>query len=398
MVSTTIQNSQSRYQATAGMGYDGIVRMSHAGFYATGVLLFDGRAVLTVAHLFTGRTGPTAVLFETSSGQLSITASHVLQHPGYDDQGNNDLALVWLSSAAPRTADRYNLYRDTDEIGKVFSFAGYGRMGTGNTGVTSTDTSSQMRLQAANQFDGDAATLKSYLGSAMGWTPRGGTQLIADFDNGQTANDALGLLMARHDLGQGLNEGLIAPGDSGGPALMNGQIAGIASYTSSLQLGHLRPDIDNDPNSSFGEVGVWQRVSYYQDWIDQNVRDHYPNAPSRVKDVKKQVAEGQSGTSYAYFLLQFTGVRSDATLVLSVDYATRDGTALAGSDYLAASGRLNLYPGEDQAVIAVEIVGDYQSEADETFYLDVFNPVGGSFGPDVVTLTAMRTILNDDPW
>ena len=84
------------------------------------------------------------------------------------------------------------------------------------------------------------------------------------------------------------------------------------------------------------------------------------------------------------------------TKSVSVEYATRDGTARAGSNYLAVSRRLNLYPNEANAVIPVEIVGDATPESDETFYLDVFNPIGGSFGPDVVKLTAIRTILNDD--
>jgi len=69
---------------------------------------------------------------------------------------------------------------------------------------------------------------------------------------------------------------------------------------------------------------------------------------------------------------------------------------MAGSDYIAVSGKLNLYPGENQAVIPVEIVGDTVPEPSETFYLDVFNPVGGSFGEGVVKLTAVRTILYDD--
>jgi hypothetical protein len=79
-----------------------------------------------------------------------------------------------------------------------------------------------------------------------------------------------------------------------------------------------------------------------------------------------------------------------------MEYTTRNGTALAGSDYIAVSGKLNLYPGENQAVIPVEIVGDTIPEPNETFYLDVFNPVGGSFGEGVVKLTAVRTILYDD--
>jgi hypothetical protein len=47
-------------------------------------------------------------------------------------------------------------------------------------------------------------------------------------------------------------------------------------------------------------------------------------------------------------------------------------------------------------VLAVEVIGDTIAEADETFYLDVTSPVGGSFGAGVQVLTAMRTIVNED--
>ena len=156
------------------------------------------------------------------------------------------------------------------------------------------------------------------------------------------------------------------------------------------------PDIDSQANSSFGEIASWQRVSYYQQWLDQSARANYPNAPTSAGAVQRTVGEGNSGTTYAYFLLQFTGKRADASQWLSVDYTTRNGTAQAGSDYLATSGKLVLYPGETQAVIVVEILGDTLPEPDETFFLDVNSPVGGSFGPGVVQLTAMRTITNDD--
>ena len=112
----------------------------------------------------------------------------------------------------------------------------------------------------------------------------------------------------------------------------------------------------------------------------------------------KEVAEGNAGTRLVYFLLQFTGVRNAPEEIIGVNYATRDGSALAGSDYIAVQGTLNLYPGEHQAVIAVEILGNATPEPDENFYLDVFNPVGGSFGIGVVKLTAVRTILDDDGW
>lgn len=398
MVTTVTNYTDPRNNAYPGEGYDGVVRVSSGGYFGTGVLLYDGHAILTAAHLFSN-LAPTAasVSFETTAGNQTVTASGITLLPTYDSvQDNNDLAIIWLSNAAPAAAERYNLYRNSDEIGQSLTMVGYGLPGTGSMGVLSNYSGNPVRLKANNQFDTDAGTLKSALGSAMAWTPTAGTQLIADFDNGTTAQDALGCLINRSGSGLGTSEGLIASGDSGGPAFINGQLAGVASYTASLTNGNIAPDIDRVSNSSFGEIAAWQRVSYYQQWIDQSLRAHYPDAPTKPADVKKAVTEGNCGTTYAYFLLQFTGVRSDDNQTLSVDYATRNGTATAGQDYLSAHGKLLLYPGENQAVIPVEIVGDTISEANETFYLDVTNPVGGSFGAGVVTLTAVRTIVNDD--
>ncbi|HCI15040.1 MAG TPA: sodium:calcium exchanger [Gallionellaceae bacterium] len=398
MVTTVTSYTDSRNRAYPGEGYDGVVRVSCGTSYGTGVLLYDGRAVLTAAHLFAaGAASNASVTFETTAGFQTLAASRVMPLSTYDGQNNNDLALVWLSGSAPVTANRYGLYRGNDEIGQGFTMVGYGTPGSGDSGILTSYNGDPLRLKAGNQFDADAGTLKSLLGATMAWTPTAGTQLVADFDNGLAFQDALGGLIGRTDLGLGLNEGMISPGDSGGPAFVNGQIAGIASYIASLSRGNGVSDIDAlSNNSSYGEQGFWQRVSSYQQWIDQSLRAQYPNAPTAPEQVQKSVAEGSGGTVYAYFLVQFTGVRDTAEQMVSVDYATRDGTAIAGSDYIAVNGTLILYPNENQAAIPVEIIGDAISEPDETFFLDVFNPAGGSLGEGVVTLTAVRTIVNDD--
>lgn len=396
MVTTTAFYTQSRYRAATGEGLDGVVRVNFGASYASGALLFDGRAVLTAAHLFGGRSGTASVNFETSSGIQTLHSTRILQHPGYDTQSNSDLAIVWLGSVAPISANRYELHRQSDEVGQTFTLSGYGQAGTGTTG--SLGVNSPWRLKAQNQFDADAALLKYYLGAGMSWSPLPGTQLLADFDDGSSARDASGRLMARPGLGLGDDEGMIAQGDSGGPAFIQGRLAGVASYTAALGLGSTKPDIDQQVNSSFGELGAWQRVSAFQQWIDQSLRAQYPNAPTQASEVKKQVTEGHSGTSYAYFIIQFKGMRSHPQEWVSVDFVTRNGTALAGSDYVAASGRLNLYPGENQALIPVEIIGDTAPEPNEYFFLDVFNPIGGSFENGAIQLTAMRTVLDDDGW
>jgi len=398
MVSTVTSYTDTRNRASTGQGYDGVVLVSVGGYYGTGVLLYDGQAVLTAAHLFSHGSSLTTVQFQTTAGTASQTTSNVAVLSSYDAlNSNNDLAIVWLNGHAPLTANRYELYRSSDELGQTMTMVGYGEPGTGTAGVSTTYTAAPIRQKASNTFDADAADLKTQLGSIMNWTPKAGTQLIADFDNGSTAQDALGRLIGKTGLGLGSNEGMITPGDSGGPAFLNGKVAGIASYITSLSQGSVRPDIDATANdSSYGEIGAWQRVSAYQQTLDQAIRAHYSNAPTTPAEVKTSVVEGNSGVTDAYFLLQFTGMRTDPSKVLSVDYTTRDGTATAGQDYVAVHGTLNIYPNENQAVIAVEIIGDKAVEPNETFYLDLTNPVGGSFGAGVVTLTGMRTIVNDD--
>ncbi|WP_079435508.1 Calx-beta domain-containing protein [Zoogloea sp. LCSB751] len=396
MVTTVTSFTDLRNRALPGEGYDGVVRVSAGGYYGTGVLLYDGQAVLTAAHLFDHGSMTASVRFETASGIQTIASSSVVVHPLYNHNGSSDLALVWLGQSAPQAAERYTLYRDSDDIGQVATLVGYGLPGFGATGTLAGYNAGDLRLKAENRMDADFGTLQAGLGNSLSWTAPAESQLLADFDDGVITHDALGQLLNLYDAGLGVDEGLIASGDSGGPAFIQGQLAGIATYTASLYQGSVHPDIDANLNSSFGEIAAWQRVSYYQQWIDQSLRTHYPDAPTKPEDVKKAVPEGNSGTTLAYFLLQFTGVRSDPNEILSVDFATRDGTAKAGQDYVAVHGTLKLYPGENQAVIPVEIVGDTVAEPDEAFYLDLTHPVGGSFGDGVVQLTAVRTIVNDD--
>lgn len=382
--------------ASPGLGYDGVVRISVGGYYGTGVLLQDGRTILTSAHLVEDLDSHIDVRFDTIAGEQVVEATSALIHPEYDlVNGNHDLALIWLGSPAPTQAERYALYRDTDEVNQIMTMVGYGATGTGSTGVNFYQSQSP-RAMVVNRFEADAALITTIPGTNIAWQPAPGSQLLADFDNGLTANDALGALLGLWNTGEGDREGLIAPGDSGGPAFIGPTVAGIASYTASLHTFSEYPDIDSSPNSSFGEIGAWQRVSAYQQWIDQAKRTMYADAPTSPAEVKQSVQEGDAGTVMAYFLLQFTGVRETPEQILQVDFATRDGSGHAGVDYLAVSGTLKLYPNENQAVIPVEIIGDTLAEPDETFYMDVFNPVGGSFGEGIITLTAVRTIIDDD--
>ena len=399
MVTTVTSHTEVRNRALIGDGYDGVVRVVVGNMYGSGVLLFDGKAVLTAAHLFNSSSGAANVIFETQSGVQSIASSQVVVNPDYNSVNNNsDLALVWLSQDAPVAAERFGIYRASSEVGQSFTMVGYGTPGLGSSGALSNFNAAPVRVKANNQFDTDIAPLNRFFSESGQWEANNGKQLAADFDNGLSLNDVLGALIGTTGLGLGSSEGLISKGDSGGPAFIGSLVAGIASYTGRLSASGAMPDIDNTSNSSFGEVAVWQRVSVYQQWIDQAMRLRYESPPASQAAVQKTVNEGNSGTTPVYFWVQLNGYRFDPNLIVSVDYKTRNGTALSGQDYIATQGTLKIYPNENHALVLVEIIADAVPELDETFYLDVFNPVNAVFGEGLVQLTAVRTIVNDDGW
>jgi hypothetical protein len=79
-------------------------------------------------------------------------------------------------------------------------------------------------------------------------------------------------------------------------------------------------------------------------------------------------------------------------LTATVAFGTRDGTASAGTDYVAATGTLVFRPGETTKTISVQIVGDTAAEADETFVLALTGPVNAA----LARASATGTIANED--
>jgi len=389
-----VSTSSNKNLATPGKVGDGVVRIRVGSEYGTGVLLADGQHVLTAAHIAAaGALDSLSVIFETVSGTTTVTANSVAQSPYYiASNSNNDLAILTLSSTAPADANRYEIYRASDEIGQVFTFVGYGKPATGSSGNIST-TEAPTRRYAENQVDGLMELFKLHYGQYMNWSPQDGKLFFADFDDGTTTHDASGRLFGLNNTGLGSAEGGLSLGDSGGPAFIGGKIAGIASYQFRFAPGGVSADIDGQTNSSFGEVNAWTRVSQYQFWIDQTLRQSQVGAPSRPKDVQKTVIEGNSGTKHVWFLVSLAQPASGGE---TIQFHTLDGTAKAGVDYLSVSDTLVFYTGEDHVAIPVEVVGNTRVDGNRTFSLVITDPHGGVFAGGVSQLSATRTIIDDD--
>ena len=78
------------------------------------------------------------------------------------------------------------------------------------------------------------------------------------------------------------------------------------------------------------------------------------------------------------------------TATVTIDYATANGTASAGSDYTSTSGTLTFAAGTTTRTITVPIADDAVNESDETFTVTLSNPSGATLG----TSSASATITN----
>lgn len=83
-----------------------------------------------------------------------------------------------------------------------------------------------------------------------------------------------------------------------------------------------------------------------------------------------------------------------STNIISVDYATSDDTALAGTHYIAKSGSLVFAPGETSKTISIvsTAINSVVCENDRSFNLTLSNPVGAS----IAVAAATGTITDPD--
>lgn len=254
------------YNVAAGTGYDGVVRISTNVGTCTGSLMLGGLYVLTAGHCVTDSSGvvdvtSSSIIFDLPTGQTSVPGAAYIKHPGWTGilNNGNDLALIRLSAFAPAAAERYGIFRGTNELGQNGLIMGYGRKGTGAAG--NTPGIDGIKRSGQNRYDayGDAVT---------GYPPSQSV-LAYDFDDGTATHDGFGFYFpSLADTGLGLNEVMIAPGDSGGPTFLAGLVAGVHSYGA---RGDSPPDNDGTLNSSFGEFGADTRVSYYAEWVDDYI-------------------------------------------------------------------------------------------------------------------------------
>lgn len=101
------------------------------------------------------------------------------------------------------------------------------------------------------------------------------------------------------------------------------------------------------------------------------------------------INEGNSGTTPFVFTVTLSPASAST---VTVNYAIADGTATAGTDYVATSGTLTFNPGQTTQQITVNVTGDTSVEANETFFVNLSAATNATINNGQGT----GTILNDD--
>ena len=102
------------------------------------------------------------------------------------------------------------------------------------------------------------------------------------------------------------------------------------------------------------------------------------------------VDEGDSGSATLDFTVTLNRA---ATETVTVEWATSDGTATAGTDYTAGNGTLTFSIGDSSKTVSVTVAGDNVDEPNETFTVTLSNP---SSSATIGDGTATGTITDDD--
>jgi len=99
--------------------------------------------------------------------------------------------------------------------------------------------------------------------------------------------------------------------------------------------------------------------------------------------------EGNSGTTDFVFTVTLS---NPSTGTVTVNYATANGAATAGSDYTPVNGALTFPPGQISKTVTVAVKGELLVEPNETFFVNLSAPSGA----EIADGQGLGTILNDD--
>jgi serine protease AprX len=134
------------------------------------------------------------------------------------------------------------------------------------------------------------------------------------------------------------------------------------------------------PNNTYG----YGRIDVYAAFQAEEKAD-----PPDLSVTDVSVDEGDSGRTLAVFTVALS---RGSSRPVTVHYATHDGSATAGADFVSSAGTLTFAPGERSKTVRVAVIGDTRREPEEGFTLDLTDAQNAQLGK----AQGVGTIRNDD--
>ena len=160
--------------------------------------------------------------------------------------------------------------------------------------------------------------------------------------------------------------------DLGGPTATGGGTSGGAAHVAGVAA--LLKTIHTDWSYQQLKDRILSTVEPSAALAGKTVTGGRLNAARALSDTSisisdPSITEGNSGTIQLTFTVSRFGVTSGS---VTLNWSTANGTALAGSDYVAASGQVSFSPGgANTQTIVVQISGDTLQESAETLYVNL---------------------------
>jgi aryl-phospho-beta-D-glucosidase BglC (GH1 family) len=174
----------------------------------------------------------------------------------------------------------------------------------------------------------------------------------------------------------------------------------LATQSDQLWLNKLTSyiggDLNGDGNSDLasGQLGIsWTFWSWNPDSGDTGgiLQDDWISVNTAKVAALQPIQFGILGGTNTSQTLIFTITLSQASAAtVSAFWTTMDGTAIAGSDYIAANGTLTFTPGQTQQTVAVTVLPRVVSQPTQTFLIQLSNVTGTSVSDG----TGVGTIIN----
>jgi uncharacterized repeat protein (TIGR01451 family) len=119
------------------------------------------------------------------------------------------------------------------------------------------------------------------------------------------------------------------------------------------------------------------------------------NLPGTIQLESSSASVPENAGSVTLTVDRLTGTQG----AVSINYATSNGTGVAGVNYVATSGTVTFADGQSTATITVPVIDDMVINGDHTFFLTLSNPTNGaSLGtPSVVAVDVTNTDRDTTP-